>query len=90
LIWDLGTIYDKALAAERRKSLSDQELSSLWDDLADDDGRKAFLAIHRLAAFPEKSVSFLGQRLRPVPKVDEKYLAELCGQLDNVKSAERE
>jgi WD40 repeat protein len=90
LIWDLGSIYDKALAAERKKSLSDQELSSLWEALAAGDGCKAFLAIHRLAAFSEKSIRFLGQHLRPVPKVDEKHLADLCAQLDTAKSAERE
>lgn len=41
-------------------------LQSSWDDLGSGDGAVAYRAIGRFLERPEKSVSFLGERLRPI------------------------
>ncbi|HEY7313717.1 MAG TPA: sigma-70 family RNA polymerase sigma factor [Gemmataceae bacterium] len=58
------------------------EMETLWADLASDDAARAYQAIHRLAAAPDASVSFLRKRLHPVPAVDEKRVARLIADLD--------
>src|SRR5262249_53767735 len=63
LVWDLA-----AGAAAAR------DLSTLWADLAGEDARKAYRAIHGLAAVPAQAVAYLKEHLRPVPEVEPRRL----------------
>lgn len=46
-----------------------KDLNGLWDDLAGDDGRAAYLAMWAMAETPGETVRFLGDKLRPVTTV---------------------
>jgi WD40 repeat protein len=89
LLWDLASM-NRDLHNGENTSLDQRELKSLWNDLADTDARKAFLAIHRLAADPKEAVPFLRELLRPVPPIDGRKFKELVVNLDSGVFAERE
>jgi hypothetical protein len=74
-------------------ALSSQELESLWADLAGDDARRAYGAIHKLAAPPRQTVPFLRNHFRPAPaspKLDPRRVAQLIADLDNDEFPVRE
>jgi WD40 repeat protein len=83
LVWDLTG----ALTATTDRP-TDTE-SALWDSLADRDAAKAYQAMRRLAAAPERSVALLARRLvvgeAPGPRV-----ARLVADLDSEDFATRE
>jgi RNA polymerase sigma factor (sigma-70 family) len=88
MVWDLtgrlaaGKSWDKAPGPA--------ELNTYWEDLASDDAAKAYAAIQRLAASPQKAVPFLAQRLRPMASVDDKLVSQLIADLDNDQFSVRE
>jgi WD40 repeat protein len=87
-VWDLtGRSWPKTPIG---KPLSAVELDACWSDLASRDADQAFLATRRLGAAPADSVPYLGAKLSPVPKVDEKRIAVLVTNLDNESFSVRE
>lgn len=64
------------------KPLHQRDLPSLWDDLANDDGQRAGIAIASLLHNAEASVSFLREKLHPQEATSEKRLAQLIADLD--------
>ncbi len=88
LVWDLtGRL---AVGDAWGKPLSDKELDQYWKELASDDATQAFQAIQRLAASPAQSVSYLAQRLQPVPVEDPERLAGLLKELGSSDFAARQ
>jgi hypothetical protein len=80
LLWDVTGRADngKFAAAE----LSPPALESEWTDLASEDGFKMHKALWALAASPKESLPLLRSYLKPVPKGDEKRIAQLVKDLD--------
>jgi WD40 repeat protein len=64
------------------KPQREMDLSSLWNDLANEDGQRAGSAIASLLRKPEASVAFLVKKLHPVEPLDETRLARLIADLD--------
>jgi WD40 repeat protein len=79
LVWDLAA----AAGTTPHSSLLTQGLGALWNDLASGDAVKAFQGIHRLAATPDQTLSFLREHLKPVPAPDRKRVRELVDMLDS-------
>ena len=84
LIWDVSK--HTATAA---KKLEAKELSALWEKLASNDARKAFLTIHELAAASEQTPAFLRARLAP-PDITAKQIETWIAELDDVSFAVRD
>ena len=84
LLWDMP----KPAREEPKLSAKDQE--EAWSALTGADARKAYRAIHRLAAAPRQSIPFLRDRLKPVAAVDAKRLERLIADLDSDSFAVRE
>jgi hypothetical protein len=91
LVWDAPTFLP---AREELKKPAAAELPSLWADLAGNDAAQAYVAIHRLAAAPDRTVPWLRGRLRPVPeptpRPDDRRLRQLLAELDADDFAGRE
>jgi WD40 repeat protein len=87
LIWDL-TAFEAGSQSLCRLTPTDQ--GRYWNDLADVNAAKAYQAIHALARDPEHSVAFLRERLHPVPRLDEKKIAQLLLDLGDRKYYVRE
>lgn len=88
LIWDLAAraAGKSGLVAPR----DENDLKALWLDLADADAAKAYRAIGNLARVPALSVPFLQARMRPVPAVDARRLAQAVADLANDRFAARQ
>jgi WD40 repeat protein len=78
LVWDLAP--DAAAAGG---------LEGLWADLAGD-ARRAYRAVHGLAAAPAPAVAYLRDRLRPVPEIEPRRVQRLLADLDSNEFAVRE
>jgi hypothetical protein len=85
LFWDVAGLG----APARRERLSPEQLEGLWADLAGAGGEKVHRALCRLAEAPEQVPALLAERLRPAA-AEPRRLAELVGQLDSARFAERE
>jgi hypothetical protein len=72
-----------------RERLDGPEVQRLWEQLAEEDGQAADKAVWRLAAGHTEAVRAIEERLPPLPKVDERRLAELIEQLDSSEAAVR-
>jgi RNA polymerase sigma factor (sigma-70 family) len=77
-------------AESEPRVLSVKELEMLWTELASDDAAKAYRAISVLRAAAQQSVPFLKSRLRPIPAIDAKHLAQRITDLDDGQFAVRE
>jgi WD40 repeat protein len=88
LIWEVSAATRAGRAANR--ALGREELETLWGDLAGDDAAKAHRAVWTLATSPRQSVSFLRERLRPVPAADPPRLPQLVADLDSEQFDVRE
>ena len=78
VLWD-------ATGARTRKppaEVSARDLAQWWNALSGDDAARAGEAQTSFQQSSERGVSFLKERLRPVPAVDEKRLAHLLAALD--------
>jgi RNA polymerase sigma factor (sigma-70 family) len=88
IIWDL-TRDEKPLP--RDITLTEKELNALWQDLASDQGIKAYNAQWMLRADPVRSIPFLQERLKPQPpNEDAKKIKQLIADLDADEFATRE
>jgi WD40 repeat protein len=76
--------------AREEPKLSAGELEEAWSALVGDDARKAYRAIHRLAAAPQQSIPFLRDHLKPAATVDAKRIERLIADLDDDAFAVRE
>ena len=74
LVWDVSRF--RAVAPVKPPDA----IEAVWDNLAGDDARRAFSAVHAMAAGGEAAVSFLELRLAPA---DTKRAAELASRLDD-------
>jgi RNA polymerase sigma factor (sigma-70 family) len=79
LVWDLAP-----------KAATAGELDTLWADLADEDARKAYRAVHALAARPAQAVAYLKDHFHPVPEADPRRVHRLLADLDSGQFATRE
>jgi hypothetical protein len=75
LLWDVT-----ALPAVEGLELTAKELDGLWADLGGE-AEKAYPAVWRLSASPGQSLSYLGEKLRPVGEPDAKRVTKLIGDL---------
>jgi RNA polymerase sigma factor (sigma-70 family) len=87
LVWDATGRLDPG--RPRRADLSPRQLEESWSALAGTDAARAWEAILVLGS-SEGTPSFLRERLRPVPGVDERRLARLVADLDSDQFAERD
>jgi len=60
-----------------------EQLKSLWAELGETDGVKAYRAMWTMASSARQSVPFLAERLKPVAPVAEKRIAKLLADLDS-------
>jgi WD40 repeat protein len=87
LVWDVGRLTGKARPVVE---LSPEQLEVLWADLKGTDAAAAYRAVWQLAAAGQRGVAFLGERLQPAPRGDEKRLAQLIADLDSARFAARQ
>jgi WD40 repeat protein len=80
LVWDL---------AHPPSRLSAAEVEAEWEALASPDGERAYAALRRLSADPERSLPLLRQHLRPTAP-DREVLAKLIAELDDDQFPARE
>jgi RNA polymerase sigma factor (sigma-70 family) len=64
--------------------------SDLWRDLADQDTKKAFLAMKALAVRPALTVVLIGKELKPDTAVDDAKIEKLLEDLDSPKFSVRD
>jgi hypothetical protein len=83
LVWDVGLRH--AAAAVRR---GETDLAELWAALADPD--KAWRAMARLAESGDSAVTFVRQRIRPVPRGTDAHLDRIFRALDANRFPDRE
>jgi RNA polymerase sigma factor (sigma-70 family) len=88
LVWDLTGRLSAKGTWDRPPSAPD--LDACWTALAGDDAKGAYAAVRKLAAWPDRAVPFLGERLRPVRPADERRLAGLIADLDSNSFAARD
>jgi RNA polymerase sigma factor (sigma-70 family) len=88
LLWDLART--GPTGEPTASKLTSGDADSLWTDLADGDGAKAYRAVWSLALAPGEAVPFIKERLRPSTGVDEKRVARLIQELDADDFAARE
>jgi WD40 repeat protein len=86
VVWDVTGRADRG----PRRSLAVDELEGLWDDLAGEDARQAYLAICTLAARPRLALPFLRARLQPLAPPSRQELIRLLGDLDDEHFTTRE
>jgi dipeptidyl aminopeptidase/acylaminoacyl peptidase len=79
LIWDVRRLPQAPVPGIK----SDADLESRWGDLADGSAPTAFRAIQALARNPERAVSFLKERMRPVFQDEARRLHQLVAALDS-------
>jgi WD40 repeat protein len=70
--------------------LTDAQREALWADLIGADAARAYAAVWRLADDPQPSVSFLEDRLRPVPPIAPEVIRSLLDDLDSDQFKVRE
>jgi WD40 repeat protein len=87
LVWDISDLVE---IVNRREEIPVAELPSLWEDLAAEDGAKAYRAIGRLSRSGKQALSWMRQHLQPVPAADVKELAQLVADLDDDRFQVRE
>ena len=87
LIWDLSAFPTPALADKHGLT----EMRTWWEELADEDAARAFLAGWKLTESSAPEVlKFLRERVRPVGGIDKMLVQKLIGDLDSAKFATRE
>jgi RNA polymerase sigma factor (sigma-70 family) len=83
LVWDVTGL--RAGPGRPAVVLSAKELEAAWADLASPDGTTAYRALWSLVAAGEQAVPWLRERLRPVPVVPYRRIAELVAELDSTR-----
>jgi WD40 repeat protein len=85
LVWDIAA----AKASRENAALNEADLKRLWADLLAD-GRKAEVALWKLAAAPAQSVPYLREQLRPPVAVEAEKMAALLADLESAVFATRQ
>jgi hypothetical protein len=90
LVWNVATRELAKLTTPVK--LSDEEMRSLWDELASTNFDKSDAAWRKLATGGDLAVAFLKQQVRPiaVPAVDRAKVDKLIGELNSATYAARE
>jgi hypothetical protein len=88
LVCDVAALCGKEKVEEIFPSA--EELKSLWTDLGDADGLRAYRAVMRLGATGPGGAEFLEGRLKKGTDPDERRLAQLIADLDHEEFARRE
>jgi WD40 repeat protein len=88
LVWDVTGRFQNGRLQPAQ--LSRMELEKLWADLAVTDAAKAYQGLWALAATPQQSVSFLAERVQPVPALDALHIRRLIADLDHDRYEVRE
>lgn len=81
LVWDMKTL--PPWRPTKAIELAPQELEARWTYLADADAAKAFRAIRTLIQTQQQTVSFLKERLRPIPSPSAEKVAACIADLDS-------
>jgi WD40 repeat protein len=87
LIRDISHIRPKLLI---EPNATDKQLESLWNDLADEDAAKAYLAAWKLSTIPTKTLPLLKKHVRPVAATDAKKVEGWIADLGREKLSVRE
>jgi len=82
-------IWDVINASNKVKPMTAAELQGSWNDLGLEDARKAFQAIERLAANPDRAVELIRKNLKTAVAIDPKRLEMLIGDLVSDQFAQR-
>jgi RNA polymerase sigma factor (sigma-70 family) len=85
IAWDLTGRLNANL-----RPLGAAELDACWAELASDNAEQAYQSICRLAKSPKEAVSYLGERLRPIERVDAERVGRLIADLDSARFAVRD
>ncbi len=88
LVWDLTPSVRPAEPLV--KTVGTKELTEWWSDLASHDAAKARRAIWSLTDAPDRAVSFLADRLKPMAPPDEKQVRRWIANLDSDDFTTRE
>jgi RNA polymerase sigma factor (sigma-70 family) len=80
LTWDVSRYLH---SATRPTALDSSEPGALWTDLAGTDATKAFEAIRRLSATPDRAAALVRERVRPVSPPDPERLARWVADLES-------
>jgi hypothetical protein len=83
-------LYDLAPRPRRTEALTEDQLATLWADLAGHDAARADQAATRLLASPQTAVAFLREQLRPAPSVKQQDLRRLLAALEHRSFAVRQ
>jgi hypothetical protein len=81
LAWDGGAML--ATAGKPVVELSDQEVQSLWSDLASQEGPKVYKAIITFSAASKQTVPFFKEQVKPEPGVAESKIESLLKDLES-------
>jgi WD40 repeat protein len=81
LLWDVSRWSQKQQSPAG--ALSAEKMNSLWSDMASNDPRQAFAAIHQLAGAGNLAVPFMQERIKPPVGVPAKRLEQLLVDLDS-------
>jgi WD40 repeat protein len=88
LIWDLAELLKPK---ERLAGAPDsKQLALLWENLAGEDAKKAYIAIWKMAENQTASIAFLREHLHPAQPVDSARLRQLVRELDSREFKVRE
>jgi hypothetical protein len=87
LIWDLA---ETGGDLRPHREIPQTEIARLWEDLACSDAARAGVAVRRLTADPDRAVSFLSRRLRPVARPDAERIDRFIADLNADKFETRE
>jgi WD40 repeat protein len=88
LIWGL-TAAPKP-PGPKMADLTREELEQFWEDLANEDPRRAFPAVWTLAATPRQAIALIRERLRATPPANAQEITRLIGALDSKSFRERQ
>jgi WD40 repeat protein len=87
VLWD-GTLFRVPRSPEEK--LSKSEVARCWEQLANEDAGKAFLAVQSLSAAPEQAVALLREQLKPVKEDVGKRITKLIDGLGDRRFSVRE
>lgn len=88
LVWDIADLAESSRPAKRRQSA--KEMQRLWAALAEPDAAAAYRAMTALEAAGAQTVSFVRERLHPIPALAPQRLARLIADLDSDEFVRRE
>jgi hypothetical protein len=88
LVWDLT--FAGRHTEHGQQKVDAGQMQQWWDDLASEDARRAFIAVNKLAAEPQSTLSLLRERLHPATELQPEKLRGLIAELDSRQFPQRE